>query len=385
MGGVCLRIKKLNDTYTALFSKLSKDCLVGFCKKVFLFLIANGAFFLILLIIYQNMDRALFIYFGLLLGYMIMNPLSILLHHLALYICKTRDKKFAHRSISYTRSECIGCACIMLFLFFKIIRIEMQASNFIITCIVLAILFLIIETIITSVTIAKELPFKGLLGAIMKYNTIINYEFALSARIKGSVCYHKKEFKGAIVKTMNLVNLRFSSFISIFYVWKAPIVLQYFNKTPTNIHILWFLILSFPIVSRTIARSVEIMIAFFIDTIDSNKKQTNIQPHERVILATFSLIEITLLFAAVYLFIDISSLFQMIPNVDESLYRNFDNIYFFFYSFGITTYKSVAFKDLGNTHRLAILLQVITSMVLILFTLARYIGEIKEEKRNRNR
>ena len=110
------------------------------------------------------------------------------------------------------------------------------------------------------------------------------------------------------------------------------------------------------------------MHAFFKDVMDGSEKTTDIDASGRVILATTSLTEVIFLFAPIYLFNH--HLF-----VDS---MNFTyNISSLFYSFGISTLTDVTFNSVGRTVALVTMLQVLTSMVLIIFTFARYIGEIK--------
>ncbi len=196
---------------------------------------------------------------------------------------------------------------------------------------------------------------------------ILNFEYYMSLKFKS--CFIEQlpslaqKYKGAIVRYTNTVNLIVSIVMCMLFFFVSPSIQQNFDNNSMP----FWVILSCVIFTRAIGRSMEIMYAFFNDVMDRNNKTTDIDAFERIRLAISSLIEITFLFAPLYLTYD--------RIIENSEFKH--NISALFHSFGITTYKGIDFKEAGRTVAIVMILHVLTSMVLMVFTFARYIGEMK--------
>ncbi|MEF9922436.1 MAG: hypothetical protein RR769_05905 [Anaerovoracaceae bacterium] len=343
---------------------IDKKTAAGFLKYLIWFVLANSFVCIMLGVIYQDMEKALNIYTYMTIGTFIAIPLSVFLHWLTLKMEKVKENR--QQSSEYWR-------CVVYFIVFVTYLITMlslynSVHYTVVFAISLVCLFIISITIGANVSI-KMCSF-GIIGKIINGFFMCSYEFSLSDKLKNNYAEKGKHHIGSVVKRMNHINLLFSCALAITYVCLSPNLLPLFNKNHLNGSILLFFFISLPLVARTVARSIEILSAFFIDTVGQKQKTTNLEPSERVILALYSLVEITFLFAAVYLFIDIMSYLPATAEIDR--------ISFFFYSFGITTSTSISFEIISKTQCIAIVLQVITSMVLIVFTFSRYIGEINK-------
>lgn len=134
-----------------------------------------------------------------------------------------------------------------------------------------------------------------------------------------------------------------------------------------KIHIL----LLFIIFLRCFSRGIEIATAFYKDIIDSKTKSSGLVASDRIKLATKSLVEITLLFAALYMYWS---------EIMDSI----------IYSIGISTLLDVNLTYEVNEHgelsvfpdakKIVAVFQAIVAAILIVLSLARYIGDVKIKK-----
>lgn len=178
----------------------------------------------------------------------------------------------------------------------------------------------------------------------VKYFISIDYWSASS--FKKNIVNHNHNELGEFIKKSNNYNHIFSSFL----------VLYYIIVVPTDTLFRYFLFL------RVISRSFEIMIAFYDDVIDDTKKSSSLKPNDRMKLAVRSYFEVIILNTLTYAMLKNK-------NVSESVFT----------SIGVSTFTSVEFC---NRIRIDILLynsfialQLFTSLCLVSFALARYIGE----------
>lgn len=136
---------------------------------------------------------------------------------------------------------------------------------------------------------------------------------------------------------------------------------------------------------RAISRSLEIGYAFYKDIFQGDKK-SNLVSDDRIKLAVKSYFEIIVNFATVYYFLD---LFNTIINY--SVFMNRDVLFeALFFSVGVSTFVGVEF-DFGNIcckycgtltsncyfleKNILIAIQLFSSMCLVYFALAKYIGD----------
>lgn len=130
----------------------------------------------------------------------------------------------------------------------------------------------------------------------------------------------------------------------------------------------------FFIIIRTISRSLEIMVAFYKDISNHDvKKSSTLKSGDRIILAIISYFEIILNYAVVYYILERLNIFADTVEHSELLKGGIENLNTIFYSVGISTFTGVNF---GNTVivNCIILLQLLTSMCLVYFALAKYIS-----------
>lgn len=166
----------------------------------------------------------------------------------------------------------------------------------------------------------------------------------------------QKQARKEMVKGFNMCNC----FVSIVIIAVALLVLNKGFYYPR--------IIIFPIIYRLIGRSCEIIRAFYIDVTKKEKKNTSLSSSERINLAIISLVEIVFLYAFIFYILNDTNFL-----IDCSKTNSFiDELLL---SFGIVTYRSVDFKDFGLSTNIFIVFQVITSMVLIVFSIARYLGD----------
>ncbi len=131
------------------------------------------------------------------------------------------------------------------------------------------------------------------------------------------------------------------------------------------------------ILFRVVSRSFEIIFAFTNDIISSEEKKSNLVRSERIKLALKSYFEIIILYAWVYLILGNGINISCSDIIDS-----------FFSSFGMASLVSV---DLSLIKKIELepffkVLEIITSMSLIYFALAGYIGETQvRSNHNKNK
>lgn len=173
----------------------------------------------------------------------------------------------------------------------------------------------------------------------VKYFISIDYWSASS--FKKNIENHNPNELGEFIKKSNKYNLIFSSSLVFYYIIVAP----------TDTLFRYFLFL------RVISRSFEIMIAFYDDVIDDTKKKSSLKPNDRMKLAVRSYFEIIILNTLTYALLKGKY-------ASESVFT----------SIGVSTFTSVKFCDFLQYNSF-IAHQLFTSLCLVSFALARYIGE----------
>lgn len=181
----------------------------------------------------------------------------------------------------------------------------------------------------------------------LKFFISPDYWSAYSIKKNISEKYNKdeKDILGKFIKESNSYNFIFSIIVIIIY--KLISNDSYFIK--------------YIIIFRVVSRSFEIMFAFYNDVIDKNEKASNLDPTDRLRLATRSYFETIINYTLVYFIINNK---KMIDN--------------FFKSIGISTFTKVDFngdEKLFIYTKIFILLQLFTSICLVYFALAKYIGD----------
>lgn len=199
----------------------------------------------------------------------------------------------------------------------------------------------------------------------------------LNENIVNTVHYcYIPELKRVLLKSFNYSNLLFSIILTS---------LSFFISLNNISEDLFFFIGSIVLI-RTFFRSLEIMISFLSDITDKNKKTSSLDGGDRLKLAMFSLLEIILLYSATYRFISPIYASDTITNLNQF-------ILCFTESFNISFLKSSTdikelFELLSSTkpelysiEMVAILfslLQIATSLTLILGAIAKYIGSTND-------
>lgn len=113
---------------------------------------------------------------------------------------------------------------------------------------------------------------------------------------------------------------------------------------------------------RCISRSIEIIVAFYKDVVYKKKKKSSLKSGERISLAVKSYIDIIIMYASIYML--------------NIVFGNQKIIYNMVRSFGVSSFTQVDYLNQRELYMLVISLQVVTSMVLVIFSIARYIGEV---------
>ncbi|MHA5060182.1 hypothetical protein [Cetobacterium somerae] len=130
---------------------------------------------------------------------------------------------------------------------------------------------------------------------------------------------------------------------------------------------------------RVISRAFEIIRAFYIDIIDSKKKNVFINSNQRIVLATKSYFEIILNFTTLnflgtiiykkFKYNYFVYFFELGSTSPRTSYLNLPSLSNIFYkSFGITTFTDASINSIFGA------LQIITTLVLVLFALAGYLN-----------
>lgn len=180
-------------------------------------------------------------------------------------------------------------------------------------------------------------------------------------------------------------------FFSIFFTILAIVITYLFQEVFVNLNYLYFIYLYFIyfyfICFRVFSRSVELIGAFFLDIIDLKTKNLFLNSNDRILLATRSYIEIIFNFTTLnylasvmyknnyILYENIFTLFKINPNIilnDTNIQMDF--IVIFIKSFAISTLSDATVDSLFSV------LQVLTSLVLVLFALAGYLNNKGDNK-----
>ena len=199
---------------------------------------------------------------------------------------------------------------------------------------------------------------------IFDYFPFLSNEYILSDITKGE---SEDEDRSNIIKKNNYCNTIFSVLLFII-VFKFD-ALPEFNSaclcglTGKNI-------IAGMLVARLLTRSFEISVAFFNDVIKGEPKSSNLSAGERIMLAVSSLLELVLSYA-VYYYLSGSGKLEAITR-----------------SFGNSTLTDVSFFNaagemLPPSFCFVVAMQVITTFVLISFSIASYLNNIKSEEKNK--
>lgn len=201
-----------------------------------------------------------------------------------------------------------------------------------------------------------------------------------------------REYKAKAITSWNSRNLYFStiSFIII------SLIIYNFEF---NIDFIYFFTTFFTY--RAISRSSEIGIAFFYDITDSKIKNPFLNSNKRIKLASKSYIEIifnfaTLNFLGTFLYQYLNSKFEFLKSIFEIIGDNTPQLIFdisdntieltsnsiikdnpidiFLKSFGITTFTNATVTSLSG------IIQIITTLILVLFALAGYLNNKGDNK-----
>lgn len=129
---------------------------------------------------------------------------------------------------------------------------------------------------------------------------------------------------------------------------------------------------------RTISRSFEITFAFY-DDIHQTKKNSALTSGERISLAVRSYFEIIINFTVVYFIFEkfeklVNGTFLTQQPIGSGIFD------FIFYSFGISSFTDVSFEGNSLYWNSFVLLQLLSSMCLVYFALAKYIGDNKDKQ-----
>lgn len=164
-------------------------------------------------------------------------------------------------------------------------------------------------------------------------------------------------------------------FFSILFTILAVTTIYLFQEAFFNLIYFYF------ICFRVFSRSIELIGAFFLDIIDSKPKNIFLNSNDRIILATRSYIEIIFNFTALnylasvmyknnyILYKNIFTLFRINPDkVLDSTNIQMNPIIIFINSFGTATLSNATVDSFFS------ILQVLTSLVLVLFALAGYLN-----------
>lgn len=254
----------------------------------------------------------------------------------------------------------------------------------------LFLLFVIILFCI-CIYISKNILLKNKLSIFL----ILSPDFIFANKTKDILTnqssYKSKDLrKASYVNLWNKYNLYYSIvfFVLIWWIYSSDILELEFWIGSTGFFLM-----------RSLSRSIEIGVAFFKDITDSKRKNPFLNSNERIKLACKSYLEIIFNFATlnflgtiVYKKIGYSYLkncFEILENNNSLLTLNFnDNINFlinyinindnpseiFLKSFGITTFTNATVTSLSGV------IQIITTLILVLFALAGYLNNKGDNK-----
>ncbi|MEZ8579443.1 hypothetical protein AB4622_26745 [Vibrio splendidus] len=187
----------------------------------------------------------------------------------------------------------------------------------------------------------RSVESKGILSILL------SSDYWFSRYFKLQIIQNVFDKKGRLVELFNQVNLAlsFCIFFALIFVWQS-----------------WHVpnILISLVVIRCVSRSFEISYAFLMDVIYQKSNTSNLDKFHRIRLALSSYIEIYVLYASVYFVFDPSSYGL------EALVK----------SLGVGTFTNVsaAFQCSSDIFTLLVYGQVFTTLILVLMSLAVYVG-----------
>ena len=199
---------------------------------------------------------------------------------------------------------------------------------------------------------------------------LISYGYILSEFVKSSISRKVnaadiKRNRGIVINRMNYWNLIVSAlFVVLVFsliTGQERVAFNYYDYRRSLLIPLICIIFV-----RATSRSCEILFAFYMDSISDKKASSNLTPANRIGLALFSLIEIMLLFSTIYWLLEPEDIF----------YKPVDCI---FYSIGIGTMMEWRISEMRTVTNIFSTIQLVTCMVLIVFSIARYFGSIKKK------
>ncbi|MHA2771900.1 hypothetical protein ACXZ7F_11415 [Vibrio harveyi] len=171
----------------------------------------------------------------------------------------------------------------------------------------------------------------------------------------GEVCSCKARFKGCFIRESNKWNLKFSCLVIIVLTIAESSSLDFTGNQA-------FKVLIYALILRVLSRSLEIIYAFTMDVIKGRKNNSSdLDKYDRIKLAINSYFESILNFTAVYYVMNGG-------NVADSLFK----------SFATGTISNVTIVG-TNDQLLSFFttLQVVTSLSLVVLSLAIYVGREK--------
>lgn len=185
---------------------------------------------------------------------------------------------------------------------------------------------------------------------------ILSLDYYFADAYKTFIKHKQKYFSyanqiGHFIKKSNAFNLIISIIFAFIICYSDIMIIT--NSNLFNIFKMFVLV-------RCISRSIEIVVAFYKDVVYKQRKSSSLKSGERITLAVKSYIDVIIMYGCVY---DLFKIFNC-NNIFYALIR----------SFGISTFTEVEYNGVILAS-LIISLQVLTSMVLVIFSLARYIGE----------
>ncbi len=197
---------------------------------------------------------------------------------------------------------------------------------------------------------------------------VAHYFKACSAHEKNK--FLKREIKKDIVQYFNYFNLALAVLIAVI----TLLIMFIIPRNPIILILLYF------VAFRIIGRSVEIIRAFFKDVVDKEPKETNLTSQDRILLAVLSFLEMTVLYAVLYSLLEAYYIhsggiicfvhnFEITSSISRPFYHFFKEVA---YSLGLMAFRSEAGQPL--LWQFFSSLQIVTSMVLIVFSIAKYMS-----------
>lgn len=214
---------------------------------------------------------------------------------------------------------------------------------------------------------------------VLKHGIIfLSPDFYFANKFKPKSSFFKRE----VIIKWNHLNFSFSLIIVVLLFFCSDYM---FPKLFLNKNL--YIFICFLCFIRIVSRSVEIILAFFNDIITS-KNMSNLSKFERIKLAVFSYFENILNFTIFYLFSYnyfyyygifsntspyLRSLFEELKTIPPSN-QPLNIIFFISKSFYISTGTNVGGINLFFA------LQILTSLTLVIFAVAGYLGDVKNKR-----